>query len=198
MTLSEIIQASKELGVWIHEHTNDTQMPNDRRKRIGLSIFQQSMDIGDAILIILESNLPGPAFALARPLLESYVRGVWLLNHASEEQIDKFMKGKCPKFPTLLNQIGDDPDTGGAWIRDTTDLNLKAFHDLTHGGIEHVVRRVTENYIEPNYPEEESIRLMKLRNEVQINIATFLLALLKNEDALKKLYEKSKHYRAMP
>jgi len=198
VTLSEIITASKEPGIWAHEQTNETQMPNDRRKRISLSIFQQSLDIGDAILVLFESNLPGPAFALARPLLESYVRGVWLLNHASEEQIDNFVNGKCPKFPELLNDIGDDADTGGSWIRATTDLNLKAFHDLTHGGIEHVNRRITENYIEPNYPEEESIRLMQLRNEVHINITTFLLSLLNKEDALKQLYEKSKTFRSMP
>lgn len=197
MTLVQIIEEAKKLAYWVHENTNNTKMPNEKREKIGLAIFQQSLDVGDGILILLEANLPGPDFALGRPLFESYVRGLWLLNHASEEHLKEFLNGKCPKFPVLLKKIGDIAETGGAWIHATADFNLKSFHDLTHGGGEHVIRRVTEYAIKPNYPKEEKIQLVKLQIAVQINITAILLTLLRDEEALKQLYKKATYYRAL-
>lgn len=198
MKLNEIIEVAKDWRTWVLEHTNDTKVPNETRKKIGLAILQQSLDVGDSISLLMKANLPGPAFALGRPLIESYVRGVWLLNYASDEQIEKFMKGKCPHFSTLKNYIENDPDTVGAWIHAVMDKNLKSFHDLTHGGIEHAIRRVTEDSIEPNYPQEECVRLMRLQIEAQVNISTILLNMQQNEEGLKQLYEKTRHYLSIP
>lgn len=100
---------------------------------------------------LLDNNLPGVAWALARPMHESFVRGSWLLNHASKINVTRFIKGKCPKFPELLKDIGDAPETGGCWIKKMTELNIKKFHDLAHGEMEHVIRRMTETAIESNY-----------------------------------------------
>ena len=78
-------------------------------------------------VILLDNNLPGVAWALARPMHESFVRGSWLLNHASKINVIRFIKGKCPKFPELLKDIGDAPETGGCWIKKMTELNIKNF-----------------------------------------------------------------------
>ena len=146
---------------------------------------------------IIESNLPGPAWALARPQYETYVRGLWLLNYASDDELNEFFTGKCPNFTGLLNAIGGDAETGGAWIKATIYLNLKAFHGLTHGGIEHTLRRVTQNSIEPNYPEEELVRLMYIGIETRFAIGAILLALSNNQEGIEKLDDMAKHYRKL-
>lgn len=149
------LEIAKELSTWIHERTNEKDYP----KNHGLTLLQQSQDVCDAIRILLEANLPGPAWALARPVLDAYVRGLWLLNHASDEEISEFLAdNKLPGFDELLDAIGNDEETGGAWIQKICEFNRKDFHDLTHGGIEHVLRRTTDHSIEPSYPDDEQIR----------------------------------------
>lgn len=190
MDINKSIDKAKELGIWVHEKTNNISVPNNKRTLMAVSIFQQTLDISDGIVMLLENNLPGPAFALARPMHEGYVRGVWLLDHASEESISKFETGKCPNFPELLKQIGDDPKTGGAFIKGMTDLNLKSFHDLTHGGMEHVYRRSTGSSIEPNYPKKEVISLLESRNKYSMLITCFLLSAANKAEEVQELLEK--------
>lgn len=195
MTLKEITEIAKELGTWIHKYTNGSVHSDDLRTTNGLSILQQSQDICDAITILIDSNLPGPAHTLARPMFDTYVRGLWLLNYASEEELNNFLTGKCPDFKQLLNAIGNEAETGGAWIHAIAVSNRKAFHDLTHGGVEHLLRRITVNSIEPNYPEEELIRLMHIQIEIQIAIGDTLLASSNNLEAREILESMAEHYR---
>lgn len=197
MIQTEIIEIAKEFGTWIHEHTNEVAHSNNLRTTTGLGILQQSQDICDAITILIDSNLPGPAHALARSMLDTYIRGLWLFNYASEEELNKFLKGECPDFKKLLIEIGNEAETGGAWIHEIAASNRKAFHDLTHGGAEHLLRRITANSIEPNYPEEELVRLMHIQIEIQIAIGVNLLASSNNLEALEILESMAKHYRAL-
>lgn len=191
MRLNQILEIAKKLSEEIHELTNEKDYP----KNYGLTLLQQSQDICDAIRILLEANLPGPASALARPMLDTYVRGLWLLNHAPDEEIERFLAGnKLPGFNELLDAIGNDEETGGAWIHQICELNRDAFHDLTHGGIEHVLRRITDDSIEPNYPEEEKIRLIHTQIGIQFAISYELLALANNQAGMKKLEEMAQQY----
>jgi|SRR5665647_1424876 len=195
MTLTSSIQEAKDFTLWLHEHINEKKISVGRREQTGLSILQQSLDLDDAIIILLEAHLPGPALALARPLFESYVRGYWLLNCATDEEVEVFLQGKCPNFEGLLKKIDNEAESGGAWIHANKAANLKSFHDLTHGGSEHVKRRTTLKSIEPNYPEQELASLLTFGIEIRIRIGAELLSRTENEDALKQLNEKATTYR---
>ncbi|MDC8444678.1 MAG: DUF5677 domain-containing protein [Nitrosomonas sp.] len=194
MALNQIIGIAKELSTWIHAQTNEADCPCNP----GLALLQQSQDICDAVTILIDENLPGPAWALARPMLDSYVRGLWLLNHASDKEIKKFLDGnELPGFDKLLKAIGNDKETGGAWIHKISESNREAFHDLTHGGIEQVSRRIADDSIQPTYPEEEQMRLMHIQIEIQFVIGVQLLALANDKIEIKKLYAMAQLYRAV-
>jgi|GEM_PF-1112659 len=185
--LQSQLRKAKALGEWLHAETNSREATVFRREALALAILQQSLDVNDGILMLLDSNMPGPGWALARPLFESYVRGLWLLNRASDHEIEKFMEGKCPQFPDLLKAIGDAPETGGAWIRVNAG-NLSDFHDLTHGGVEHYRRRIADGEIRPNSPVGELINLVNFGVEIQIRVGAEILAVMKNEAALERLH----------
>ena len=195
MALNELLTQAKGLTLWLDQHTNEKNVPNTLRATTGLAILQLSMDIADAIVVLVETSLPGPAFALARPMFESYVRSVWLLHYASEAEIKNFNRGKCPKFPMLLTAIGADHETGGAWIHVNNDANIVAFHDLTHGGSEHVKRRISVDAVEPRYPEQELEALLRFGIELRIRIGTELLSLMGCEAALQVLDQKARDFR---
>lgn len=187
MSLLQSINRAKEFGIWLHERTNDKKHSGGIRERTGESILQLSLDLDDAILVLLDARLPGPALTLARPLFEGYVRGVWLLRIASEKQIEEFNNRKCPLFKALLSAIGNDHTSGGAWIYANKNAHWKSFNDLTHGGGEHVKRRNTQEAVEPNYPEPELEALVRFGIEVRIRIGCELLSIMNDEIAMKEL-----------
>ena len=194
MNLVEALAAAKEISAWIHSRINENQVANEHRIVVSLAVFQQALDIADGMVVLIENRLPGPAWALARSLHESYVRGIWLLEYADDNQLENFRKGICPSLSRLVNLIGDTPESGGAWIKGINHLNIKSFHDLAHGGMEHVSRRVETESIKPNYPEGETINVLKLRNQYYINIGVFILAVIHNEAALMELDDKTSEW----
>ena len=198
MSLLQSIERAKEFGIWLHERTNDRKIPSGVRERTGASILQHSLDLDDAILVLLDARLPGPALTFARPLFEGYVRGVWLLQFASDKEIEEFINGKCPKINPLLNAIGNDQTSGGAWIHANKNANLSSFNDLTHGGSKHMKRRITHEAVEPNYPEPELEALIRFGIEVRIRIGAELLSLMNDEIAMDQLNEKAKNLRISP
>lgn len=149
MDISEIIDDAHEIGAWVHGKTSNISVSSDDRTRIGVALLQHALDIADAIVTLVERNLPGPAFTLCRSLHEVYTRSIWLLEHASDDDVVKFSNGRYPKFKDMLRDIGDKPETGGAFIKGMSELNREDFHGLTHGGMEHVLRRVSTSVIEP-------------------------------------------------
>jgi len=195
MALPALISQAKDLALWLHEHTNEKDVPNSIKATTSLAIFQLSMDIADAIVVLLGARLPGPALSLARPMFESYVRGHWLLHCASDTEVERFNNGICPKFPSLLKAIGTNAESGGAWIHANETANMTAFHNLTHGGSEHAKRRVTSTAIEPSYPEQELEGLVKFGIEVRIRIGAELLSLIGNELVIEELNRRAFAFR---
>lgn len=195
MGISEDIAKAKEIGTWVQNKTFNMHVPSDDRTRIAVALLQHALDITDAIILLIEKNVPSPAFSLFRPLHEVYTRGVWLLGHASEEDVEKFKNGRYPGFNDMIKGIGDNPETGGEFIKRMSNLNLKDFHGLTHGGMEHVLRRLNASAIEPNYPVEEVQKLIRVRNQYSSLIACFLLQLTRDENGLIELLEKRNEWR---
>ncbi len=83
----------------------------------------------------------------------------------------------------------DEAKLHADWIRAQMD-NKDVFHDFTHGGIEHVLRRIDENVVEPHYPEHELEYLVGLGTEVYIRVGYELFALMKDTEATRQLCEK--------
>ncbi len=198
MDLYERIKQAKEFGTWLHGRTNGRVFPGGVRERASLAITQQSEDVADAILVLLEAQLPGPALALSRPLFEGYVRGYWLMRYASDKQVEEFMRGTCPNFPRLLRAIPKDAESGGAWIHANAASNLPTFHNLTHGGSEHIKRRVLDGVVEPAYPESELASLVMLSNEVRVCLAAELLTIVGDEESMEELNGWAQLLRAHP
>ena len=195
MSLPQLINQAKEFGEWLHQTTNNKIRHGGIPERTGEAILRLSLDLVDAILVLLEAKLPGPALTLARPLFESYVRGFWILRFASDKEIEEFNNGKCPSLDRLLGATGNDSITGSAWIHANKNMNWGIFNDLTHGGSEHVKRRVTQDAVQPNYPEPELEALVRFGIEMRIRIGWDILCLMNDEIGKQQLGEKAEHLR---
>lgn len=74
--MTDRIEEAKAFGVWLHQQTNDVEMYNPDGDRVALTMLQQSLDLVDRTLVLLDNKLPGAALALGRQFVEAYVRGV--------------------------------------------------------------------------------------------------------------------------
>ena len=189
--MSEPITRAKSLSCWLHEQMDGRRFPVSGRGAWGVALLQHSWDVADAIVILLEHDRPGPAWSLSRSLCESFVRGVWILHCASDEQVERFRKGKCPSFPNLLAAMDnhDEAKLHAKWIR-ANSANADIFHDFTHGGVEHVLRRIDKDVVEPHYPERELEYLVGLSTEVYIRVGCELFSLMRDAEATRQLGEK--------
>lgn len=188
MGLDSSLSQAKCLSNWLCEQVDGRKLPARGRENWGLSLLRHSWDVADGIVTLLDRDLPGPAWTLARPLLESFVRGIWLLHCASDAQVRRFRKGECPTLPALLTAM-ESHDTAqwhAAWIR-KNQKNMPIFHDFTHGGIEHVLRGTDEDAVESKYPKSELEYLVGLGIEVRVRIGYEILTLVGDLEAIKRL-----------
>lgn len=190
MKLEETLSRAKNLSIWLHEQINDGDLDNtDLRHRMGFALFQHALDVDDGIIFLLEGNLPGAAMALARPRFEGYVRGLWLLHVATDDSVKGFQRGKHYLIGELVNDISNSSYAGRAWVSSNYIANRNDFNDLTHGGMNHIIRRVRQAVIEPHYPGVELISLIDFGMEVKIRIGFEILAWMRSESGLNKLQQ---------
>ena len=196
MHSAEDLRKAEDFGAWLHARTNGLVLSADDRVRIGAGCFHLAQEHHDAIIVLVRARLYGSAWALARSLLEAYVRGTWLVRHASQAELENYANGKCPNFYQLVTAIGTEPDTGGAWLAEIFKRRYwSILNDYTHGGASQVLRRNTFDAIEPAFKEAELSALLAFAGEVATRVATELFALAGQELMLIQLREKAAEMR---
>lgn len=152
-----------ELHDWIAQRLNGLDIPRERRILLAVSCYDVVIEHHVGIATLLRSRINGSAFALVRPIFETFVRGVWLRRCATEDQINQFISDKLDLcFYQLLESI-EKLDA----YQDGTLSNLKksawrAMNGYTHGGMQQAGRRTNGAYIEPDFPPEEIVEVVKL------------------------------------
>ena len=158
---------------------NDKSLTESPQDLVGGGLFQHALDIADATIILVEEGLPGPALALARPLIESWVRGVWASKGADDQKIDDFLISGRPNpwnLKELTECVKNLIPTEIEWLEQTISQPevLSMWNDLTHGGRLQVQYRVGEEAIEPKVPVGMQVALLELGNEIRQKCVTQL------------------------
>ena len=92
--------------------TQELTVPNDDRSRLSLGLLQLVQEHHASIVILIQHQQYGSAFALLRPLYEAYVRGVWLAQVASDREFSREIKGSGSLiFQVCLSHIAST----GTW-----------------------------------------------------------------------------------
>ena len=191
MPKAELLQHAEDLSRWLHARLDGRAMPAPSdQDRVGVALLQHAQDISDAIWVLVDRNLPGPALALARPLVEAYARAIWALRCAKAEDIDSFLEtGRLRpwRFQDLVAVLKKGSATAEAEWLEQMEKQLSAFHDLTHGGRLHVLGRVDGDTIEPNYAEQDVESLLGISIEVELRSGLALFELMGDATAMEGL-----------
>ena len=170
---------------------NDRRLTKKPQHCVGGGLFQHALDIADATIILVTKELPGPALALARPLIESWVRGVWAAKCAEDQEINNFLAKGRPKpwkLAELAEYVKERIPTEGEWLEEVTgrDEVMDMLNDLTHGGRWQVQYRVGKDAIEPRVPVGMQVALLELGNEIRRKSVSHLREMMDEEGATEQ------------
>ena len=154
-------------GVVLHQslasRLDDLLIQKTRKKIFSVACFDLTIEHHLAICQLVSTGAYGSAFALARPAFEGFVRGVWLLNFATDQEISSYQQDKKPpEINKVISQIEQGGGFESGRLNDIKKACWSAMCSYTHGGVMQASRRHTEDTIEPDYKEEEILELLRL------------------------------------
>ena len=190
------VQQSEELADWIDSKIRNLECPGGIRARFSVSCFDIVHEHYRSIVLLVANCLYGSAFALVRSIYETFVRGVWIWECATEEQIQKIMK-KDKIDPSLKCLISDIEKKGKNWgqaLNGIREKHWSSFNSFTHTGFQQIARRNTQKHIESNYDEHEIEYIIGFVDALAL-LAGFRLAIIADHSYLAaELGEKTQQY----
>ena len=133
----------------IHEHCNTIEFLFDKKNSLYIPLFTTSIDHSLSIHILENQRLVVSCLALARPMIESYLRAMWVKYCLPEDKINEGCT--IMHFPTnlelLLSEIkGALPENIlFSELKSSIEPLLVNMHDYTHTGIQSIARQYDEN-----------------------------------------------------
>jgi hypothetical protein len=149
--LNDAIEKSKRWMEAAQSLTDGLQFDTTPRRRLSVTLHHLSIEHHSAIHTLVDLHVWGSAFALIRPQLEAYVRGMWYGACATDRDIAKFFKDvDPPPFKKLAEQL----EAVGAVDGTLLQLHKQSWKQLcgfTHGGLIQVRNRNTRDDIVSRY-----------------------------------------------
>lgn len=164
MTHKEILIAKGfELYNWMTPRLDGLEIKKGKRVLLSIGCLDQAIEHHLAICCLLKSKVNGSAFALVRLIFESYVRGVWLKNCASEAQLSQFQNDKLkPSFGDLVSSIEALEAFRSGMLGRLKKQAWTAMNSYTHTGFQQASRRFGKELIEPTYTDAEVLEVLKI------------------------------------
>jgi hypothetical protein len=184
MTIQAALARSADLSKWLDSSIHGLDIPSGDREVMAAALFDQVHEHHKAIQLLLKSSLVGSAFSLVRPTLETFVRGVWLLRCASEEEVGNFTRDKIvdKSFGDLIREIEARPGYDVGVLSKVKKEAWSAMCSYAHGGYLQVVRRVTPDHITTNYLDDEMLEVINSSDAVAMLAAFQIFSMAKRDD----------------
>lgn len=157
----EILKNLRTLLHHIDINIAELPMPYEKNQHIAYPLFDLTHEHAKAINLLLEHDpsLPGSAYALMRPLLESFIRGYWLLHYADDDKTKRFINGELDlPIASLVRKISKRLPTLKSFPQDV----INRMHDFAHGGMRQISIRFQKDYIEAKVDDESINRDLKI------------------------------------
>jgi len=160
-TLANAEEMMRFLAVTLHELV----MPANLRSRVATACLGVALDHHHAITILVANERLASAFALARPVFESFLRGTWLIHCATDDQVNSFSTGwSPPKIDRLLEDIENKPGYDGKVLSAIKASTWNSMCEYTHTGGLQIQRWQTESSVEPKYSNDEVEEVLAFTN----------------------------------
>lgn len=184
-----------EVGAWINNHFSGIELPADERSRLAAGCFDVALEHQAAIAMLGNAMLHGSMLALIRVLFEAYIRGVWLVHCASEQELKLFQKHRINQsFGTLIAEIETKIGATDGVLSALKKRAWAAMNGFTHTGFHQVVRRNGPATTGPEYADDEIARCFNFAGAVGLLSAAELASMTGNQELIDLTLGKAQEY----
>lgn len=130
--------------------------PDDSRTVMVIGLLSTMIEHHRSMLLLIGKGFVGSSFSLARSIVESMYRGLWLNACATQQQIQSF--DSDDKFPVNMTDMAKAIDAtynAQGFFENLKNRGWAALCSYAHSGMLQLGRRFTGNRVEPNYDEKE-------------------------------------------
>ncbi|KXU32322.1 hypothetical protein A0J57_11170 [Sphingobium sp. 22B] len=156
VNLSKAVERSEWVDHQLSRLIQNLELIATDRHRLAGGAFMVALDVHSAIAALTRRNNLPSAFMLSRSIWEAIVRGFWLLECASDEQIKKFIDDTSNQKTWNMIQ---DLEAKGSFDSDTLSSihahNSRRLNAMNHVGGPLLVRCNSERGIEFNFDSDE-------------------------------------------
>ena len=192
MNIEESLYNAQNLMDSIDKKMNGVVLPGHLRSKVFHSLLHLSLEHFGSIVILVKSRMNGSAYALLRPQYEAVIRGLYFQNCADQKEIELFIAGENPYgLYTMIKKIDGKLDIDS--FKNFYTLVKNVIHTYTHGGIEQLERRYTENELVSNFTENECISLIELSSNLARTSAIFSALVAGREDIVEAFFPEIKN-----
>ena len=85
------------------------RLPNSKRLQLASACWHVTIEHSMAIVELVHATLHGSALALIRVMYEPYVRGMWLMYAATDEDIDRAGRDQFPSNSDIVTALEKSP-----------------------------------------------------------------------------------------
>jgi hypothetical protein len=138
-----------------------------------------------AFAALLRGEHFASAMALVRPQFEAHLRGLWLLEAASEAQLDRFSEtGWLPSTQAMVDQVKGH----SLALRALKEHIWPAICDYTHTGQRTMLRSMKQGEIGFSYGRDELLAALGASNALAM-LAADVVAFMTGDYELRKRFE---------
>jgi hypothetical protein len=163
LATDEILTNTRNLLATIDKEIEGIELDSNDRNVLSGSLFDVALDHSKAIVLLLENSIYASAYALARPIFESFVRAAWIQHCASDSEITLIIERD--EFKLSFGKMLDAVENEREWPKTLTELKRSVWnsmHSYTHGGLQLISRRLKNGFIEHDADEQEVAGLLQI------------------------------------
>ena len=179
------LKQSDDVLIWVHSKLDGIrlpELPHDKRTQLGSACFHVSIEHSQAIVILMHERLYGSVIAFIRPLFEAFVRGLWLMQAATGEDIDRAGQDVFPGFGKLVADL--EQPLGENFDGPLSQIKTHRWRELcsyTHTGFRQIGARLTADGLGYGYKDSQLHDALLWADSVAIMSTMSFAYLAKNE-----------------
>jgi hypothetical protein len=147
---------SEESILWVQQQVDGLTLAEPcKRSRVSAACLITSIEHGMAILVLVDEGLYGSALALVRLQFEAYVRGTWMAQCASNNEVDKAGQDEFPKIAGMIAALEKPGLLDNALLSKIKHDAWEPLNSLTHTGYQQIGPRLTKDGIGPCFDDNQ-------------------------------------------
>lgn len=174
--LKELLNESRQIVQFIDAHAYDYSISDSNlRATYATSLFYASIDLYRAVYLLTAEQLRGPAITLIRPILESWIKGTWVISVPPNDEIDRIAEDnnywRPKKLWELAREVNETNEFLGGLMQNLLASVNPYLNACIHSNNAHLNRYFNKETrtIEPNIPDNEMAFMLDLANTLVLS-----------------------------